>query len=122
MRLSTPLIIVCTALAAIWVQAAAPPPPESQLRSQPAPDAARLGFSARLSELGAAPLGAAAAEASTSGLWRLRGRAARRDGPAEGWPAPLYAEADPLCDDRLERAACWRVTRLEIDGRTEVLP
>lgn len=121
MRLSAPTLIICAALAAVWARAALPPGHESGPDPRPAAQAARAGLSARLAELGAAPLGAASAQTGADGLWRLRGRAARTGGPAEGWPAPLYAEARAVCDSRLARADCWRVLRLELDGEPRAL-
>jgi len=107
------------ALAGVWAQASAPPSPSARPATGPVPGTVADGLSLRLAELGAAPLPGISAVPGADGVWRVRGRTAAAAGPAAGWPAPLYAEAARLCDAELERAACWRVDLIEIDGRPE---
>ncbi|MFO7854298.1 MAG: hypothetical protein R6V44_03570 [Paracoccaceae bacterium] len=114
MRVPAPFLFAVAGFAAVWAEAALPPgsPP-------PAPaalPATEIGLAGALVAAGAAPLPGLAAAWGEDGVWRLRGRAPLIDGPAAGWPAPLYAEVRPICDAHLERPRCWRVLRLELDG------
>ncbi|MEO1687743.1 MAG: hypothetical protein AAFU61_07550 [Pseudomonadota bacterium] len=122
MRLQMTLLLGAAATAAVWAQAALPPGAR-QLTIDPRDAAAEAtGIAAALAALGHAPLEPLKVSLDEAGMRRLRGRAARADGPAEGWPVPLYAEAAALCDADAARAICWRVTRLEIDGEAAALP
>lgn len=114
MRVPAPLLFAVAGFAAVWAEAALPPgsPPPA-----PAPlPAAEIGLAGALASAGAAPLPGLAAAWGEDGVWRLRGRAPSIEGPAAGWPAPLYAEVRPICDAGLERPRCWRILRLELDG------
>lgn len=113
MRLSAPLLLPLVGLATVWAQAAPPP-----LFPSPSPDAARAGLSA-LAEvaLGAPLIAPHVADRAADGAWRLRARAKLSTGPAAGWPAAFYLEATPICETGLDQVACWRLSRLELDGK-----
>jgi len=115
MRVPAPFLFTVAGFAAVWAEAALPPeaPP-------PAPAAlptAEIGLAGALAAAGAAPLPGLVAASGEDGVWHLRGRATLTEGPAAGWPAPLYAEVGATCDVALERPRCWRILRLELDGR-----
>ncbi|SDX04364.1 hypothetical protein SAMN05444336_103125 [Albimonas donghaensis] len=122
MRLSATLLLPLVGLATVWAQAAPPP-----LFPAPSPDEARIGLAAlaesALTATAAggpliAPLVAdrAPADARADTSWRLRARARLASGPSAGWPAAVYLEASPICETGLDRAECWRLSRLELDG------
>ena len=122
MRLHLTAWLCAAGMAAVWAQAALPPAPDASAAWSSASAAETSGLRAALEAAGLAPSPGLAVARGEDGARRLRGRAARLHGPAAGWPAALYAEADPLCDAHLQRPACWRLRLLELDGEALAVP
>ncbi|MEM6441925.1 MAG: hypothetical protein AAF763_19795, partial [Pseudomonadota bacterium] len=85
MRLQLTAWLAAAAMAAVWAQAALPPQPDDRARRTPASQAEQVGLRGALRAAGLATAEPLSVTRSLDGGRRLRGRAARRDGPARGW-------------------------------------
>ncbi len=123
MRLSVTALTVITACAAVWAQASGPAtaPAPGSYRSDDLDTRMRAGLRARLADdarLGAAPTltDLVVGSAPDAGGLSFRARTIDASGDAFAVARPVYGRAEARCDVGLERADCWRVTLLEIDG------
>ncbi len=117
MRLSASIFLLCGLGAAIWAEASGRNAEvEARWPGRVAPPDIQAGIRAHLELLGTLEIrDLAIGEETAAGEWSFRARALDPAAPTD--PAlPLYGAAATDCDADRQRAACWRLSVLEIDG------
>jgi len=117
MPLTLSIFLLCGLGAAIWAEASGRNADvEARWPGRIAPPDIQAGLRARLMQLpDIAIKDIVIGEEAASGGWSFRARALDPAWPSD--PAlPVYGLATPQCDAGRERAGCWRLALLEIDG------